>query len=134
MAIRFRQLFEDAYDPARVRIVRLEHPVSFYRDLGEHCLANYYADHYPFDGNETVGLEERVSFEMGRLDSGPVRIQGFIEMGYDIYTKPCTHWVKDGLEKRVTPSTAWQRVGKNAEMTAWATTSPEGAMIQLWPI
>jgi hypothetical protein len=61
-----------------------------------------------------------------RLDGGfgsQENVDWLIEMGYDIYTKPCNHWVKDGLEKRVTTSTAWQRVGKNAEMTAWATTS-----------
>jgi len=76
---RFRQLFDAGYDPARVRIVRLENPLSFYRELGEHCLANYYADHYPFDADETLGVEERVLFDVGELASGPVRLQGFVD-------------------------------------------------------
>lgn len=76
---RFRQLFDDGYDPARVRIVRLEHPLGFYRELGEHCLANYYADHYPFDRDETLGVEERVLFDLGDTAAGPVRVQGFID-------------------------------------------------------
>jgi putative RecB family exonuclease len=76
---RFRQLFDDGYDPSRVRIIRVEQPLAFYRELGEHCLANYYADHYPFDRDETVGIEERVLFDVGRIDSGPVQLQGFID-------------------------------------------------------
>jgi putative RecB family exonuclease len=76
---RFRQLFDDAYDGERVRIARIENDLGFYRELGEHCLANYYADHYPFDSDETVALEERVEFAVGDLDSGPVRLQGFVD-------------------------------------------------------
>lgn len=76
---RYRKLFDEAYDPERIHIVRLEHPLSFYRDLGEHCLSNYYADHYPFDRDETLGLEERVLFDVGEAPSGPVRIQGFVD-------------------------------------------------------
>jgi RecB family exonuclease len=76
---RYRQLFDDAYDPQRVRVVRVEQPLAFYRELGEHCLSNYYADHYPFDQGETLGLEERVLFLLGETQSGPVRLQGFID-------------------------------------------------------
>ena len=76
---RYRQLFDDAHDADRVRVVRLEESVASYRELGEHCLANYYADHYPFDGDETLGLEQRVEFELGSLPSGRVRMQGFID-------------------------------------------------------
>ena len=76
---RYRQLFDDGYDPQRIRIVRVEQPLAFYRELGEHCLANYYADHYPFDRDETLGLEERVLFDLGEAPSGPVRLQGFVD-------------------------------------------------------
>jgi putative RecB family exonuclease len=76
---RFRQLFDAGYDAERVRIARLENDLGFYRELGEHCLANYYADHYPFDADETVALEERLLFDVGHLDSGPVRLQGFVD-------------------------------------------------------
>jgi putative RecB family exonuclease len=76
---RYDQLFEEAFDPRRVRIVRRENPVQFYRDLGEQCLVNYYRAHYPFDADETLGLEERIHFELARREDGPVHIQGFID-------------------------------------------------------
>jgi putative RecB family exonuclease len=76
---RYRQLFQDAHDPERVRIVRLEESLDSYLELGEHCLRNYYHDHYPFDRDETLGLEQRVEFSLGDLPSGPVRVQGFID-------------------------------------------------------
>ena len=77
---RYRQIFDDRYDEKRIRIVRRENPLSFYRELGDHCLANYYHDHYPFDSTETLGLEEHVGFELGEPDaSGPARIQGYVD-------------------------------------------------------
>jgi putative RecB family exonuclease len=76
---RYAQLFDDAYDPGRVRIVRDEHPLSFYRDLGQDCLANYYRGHYPFDRDETLGLEERVLFDLGEVAGTAVRFQGIID-------------------------------------------------------
>jgi len=77
---RYRQMFDDRYDEKRVRIVRRENPLSFYRELGDHCLANYYHDHYPFDATETLGLEEHVGFELGEPDaSGPAHIQGYVD-------------------------------------------------------
>jgi putative RecB family exonuclease len=76
---RYRQLFDDGYHADKIRIARLENDLRFYRDLGEHCLANYYADHYPFDRDETVAVEERLEFHLGDLDSGPVRLQGFVD-------------------------------------------------------
>lgn len=77
---RYRQLFDERYDPKRVRIVRRENPLSFYRELGDHCLTNYYHDHYPFDGTETLGLEEHVRFELGNIDAtDPIYIQGYVD-------------------------------------------------------
>jgi len=72
---RFQQMFAEAYDAARVRIVREGTPVDFYRGLGEQCLANYYREHYPFDRDETLALEEHVSFDLG----GGYALQGFID-------------------------------------------------------
>lgn len=43
----------------------------------------------------------------------------FIEMGYEVYTKPYSHQVPPALRQRVTPEMQWQRVGANAEMVAW---------------
>jgi putative RecB family exonuclease len=76
---RYRQLFDQAHDDERVRIVRLEESLASYRELGEHCLSNYYYDHYPFDGEQTLGLEQRLDFALGRLPSGPVRVRGFVD-------------------------------------------------------
>jgi putative RecB family exonuclease len=76
---RYRQLFRDTHDAERVRIVRLEETLESYVALGEHCLSNYYYDHYPFDGEETLGIEQRLDFSLGELPSGPVRVQGFVD-------------------------------------------------------
>ena len=74
---RYQQLFDDAYDSRRVRIVREGLNLDFYRELGENCLANYYHEHYPFDADETLALEEHVRFS---LDSeGEYRMQGFVD-------------------------------------------------------
>ena len=76
---RYQQLFDDGYDEKRIRIVRRENPLHFYRELGEHCLANYYHEHYPFDADQTLGTEEHVVFELGRIDGAAIKIQGFID-------------------------------------------------------
>jgi len=73
---RFQQMFAEAYDASRVRIAREGTPLDFYRALGEQCLANYYHEHYPFDRDETLALEERVSFELG---NDRYVVQGFVD-------------------------------------------------------
>jgi hypothetical protein len=58
-----------------------------------------------------------------RLDAGfgsADNIALLIEMGYDIYTKPQSHWVTDNLKQAVSDETQWVRVGDNAEMIAWS--------------
>jgi RecB family exonuclease len=72
---RFQQMFAEAYDASRVRIAREGTPLDFYRGLGEQCLANYYQEHYPFDRDETLALEEHVSFELG----GGYAVRGFVD-------------------------------------------------------
>jgi len=74
---RFQQLFDEAYDAGSVRIVREGTPLAFYREIGERCLANYYRDHYPFDREETIGLEEHVRIDLD--DDGRYRLQGFVD-------------------------------------------------------
>jgi putative RecB family exonuclease len=74
---RFQQMFAEAYDARRVRIAREGTPLDFYRELGEQCLANYYREHYPFDRDETLALEERVSFDLGA--GGRYAVQGFVD-------------------------------------------------------
>jgi putative RecB family exonuclease len=76
--MRFRQLWTDGYDAARVRFARPELEQSFYLAQGDRCLENYYRAHYPFEGDETLGIEERVEFELGP-DARPVRFQGVMD-------------------------------------------------------
>ncbi len=74
---RYHQLFDEHYDAERVRIVKRGTDVAFYRELGTRCLHNYYRHHYPFDAGETLGLEERVLFDLD--ESGQYRVQGIID-------------------------------------------------------
>lgn len=65
-----------------------------------------------------------------RLDGGFAsyeNIAWLIEMGYDIYLKAHTAAVRDRLLATVTPETVWQRVGGNAELTAWSATTVAAA-------
>lgn len=74
---RFRILWDEAFDPARVSIARAENDVAFYREIGERCLRNHYRRHYPFDADETLGVEQRVTFALD--DGGRFRMQGVVD-------------------------------------------------------
>jgi putative RecB family exonuclease len=74
---RFRADWERHFDPRRVRIVRAENPPDVYRENGERCLANHYRRHYPFDREETLGIEAHVAFPLD--DAGRYRMQGFVD-------------------------------------------------------
>ncbi len=74
---RYHRLFEEGYDAERVRIVREGTPVEFYRQTGERCLTTYYRRHYPFDGDETLGIEQRVTFALD--EKREYRFQGIID-------------------------------------------------------
>jgi hypothetical protein len=67
-----------------------------------------------------------------RLDGGFAsyeNIAWLIEMGYDVYLKSRAAAVRDHLLAAVTPETVWQRVGSNAELTAWPATTVGDAFI-----
>jgi hypothetical protein len=69
--------------------------------------------------NATNPLPIRAIF---RLDAGfgtRENLALWIEMGYDVYTKPYSNWLTARLKRRVNPKTTWMQVGKNAEMVAW---------------
>lgn len=58
-----------------------------------------------------------------RLDAGfgaYHNIALLVEMGYEVYTKPHSHKVTQALRSKTTETSAWARVGANAEMIAWA--------------
>jgi hypothetical protein len=57
-----------------------------------------------------------------RLDGGfgsGANVALLVEMGYEVYTKAKNHHVVRSLRRRVSPSTSWTRVGRNAEMVSW---------------
>lgn len=74
---RFQANWGEAYDAERIRIVRSELDSSFYREIGVRSLRNFYRRYYPFDGEETLGIEERVSFALDT--AGTYRMQGVID-------------------------------------------------------
>ena len=74
---RYRTLWDEHFDEERIRIAREGTPVEFYRELGERCLRNYYTRNYPFDGDETLGLEQHVRFSLD--EKGDYRLQGFVD-------------------------------------------------------
>ncbi len=74
---RYLALFREQFDPARIRRVRTELPPSFYQQLGERCLENYYRRNYPFDADETLGVEERLRFSLDA--AGNYRFQGVVD-------------------------------------------------------
>jgi putative RecB family exonuclease len=74
---RYQKLWEETYDGERVRIIREGTPLSFYRGLGEQCLRSYYSRHYPFDEDETLGIEKRVVFPLD--GAGEYKMQGIID-------------------------------------------------------
>jgi putative RecB family exonuclease len=73
---RFRALWEESFEPDQVRIVREGHSVEHYLEIGERCLRQFYRLHYPFDADETLGLEERVQY---RDPEHGYRVQGFVD-------------------------------------------------------
>lgn len=75
--LRYNALFDENYDAERVRVVREETPIDEYRGNGERGLSNYYRKHYPFDADETLGVEQRITFDLD--GSGRYRILGFVD-------------------------------------------------------
>jgi len=74
---RYNALFDEHYDAERVRIVKSENSPDDYRANGERSLSNYYRRHYPFDADETLGIEEHVVFELD--EAGRYGIQGYVD-------------------------------------------------------
>jgi putative RecB family exonuclease len=74
---RYNAFWDEHYDDKRVVVARKGTPVSQYRRLGERCLEYYYQGHHPFDGDKTLGVEEKVSFDLDGRSEYP--FQGFID-------------------------------------------------------
>ncbi len=67
--------------------------------------------------SEPVEAEFRLDAGFGTYEN----VALLIEMGYDLYTKPHSHKVVTYLKGLVDDTTAWTRVGANAELVAWPT-------------
>lgn len=74
---RFATEWDRHFDRERIRITRADSEEEDYRQNGERCLSNYYRRRYPFDSEETLGLEARVAFSLD--EAGRYRIQGFVD-------------------------------------------------------
>jgi putative RecB family exonuclease len=74
---RYHADWEETFAPESIRIVRKEKTADFYRKTGEQCLQNFYERHAPFNRSKTLGLEEKVIFDLD--EAGEVQIQGFID-------------------------------------------------------
>jgi len=74
---RFRAEWAEHFDAERVRVVRAEMPVESYAELGERCLGNHYRRQYPFDRDETLGIEAHVAFSLDGDER--YRIQGYVD-------------------------------------------------------
>lgn len=74
---RFHALWDEHFDAVRISIARSESDAAFYRETGERCLRSHYRRHYPFDSDETLGVEQRVAFPLDA--DGRYRMQGVID-------------------------------------------------------
>jgi putative RecB family exonuclease len=74
---RYQANFDAQFDADRVRIAREGTEVVEYRRSGARCLENYYRRNYPFDGDETLGLEKPIRFALD--EDGHYRLRGIID-------------------------------------------------------
>ncbi len=74
---RYHALFDEHLDESRLRIVKRGMKLDDYRQLGVDCLTHFYQRHYPFDQDETLGIEHRVVFHLD--DEKRYGLQGIID-------------------------------------------------------
>jgi len=74
---RYHAMWDEAFDPERVRVVRSGTGPDLYRTIGARCTENFYRGHYPFDGEESLGIEEKVQFDLDA--AGRYRMRGVVD-------------------------------------------------------
>lgn len=74
---RYEANFDAGYNPEKIRIVRSNLSRSHYRTMGATGIENYYRRHYPFDGEETLGLERPIRLTID--SAGQYRIRGIVD-------------------------------------------------------
>ncbi len=72
----YRRVWRDHWSE-KITIVKKEYSADHYRQVGERCLVGYYRRYEPFDGGQTLGLEDRV--ELSLDPSGRYQLQGYID-------------------------------------------------------
>lgn len=71
-----------------IRVIKKEYTPEDYRKKGRKCLGDYYRHYHPFDQGRTIGIEERVSVELGRgrtLAGFIDRLVSLDEVTYEIH-------------------------------------------------
>jgi len=113
---RYNALFDEHYDASRVRIVKTENSPDDYRANGELSLSNYYRRHYPFDADETLGLEEHVVFDLD--ESGRYGIQGYVDRisrtrdgSIEIHDYKTSRWVPNQAKIDADRQLAFYQIG-----------------------
>lgn len=74
------QYYDDLWDDRwhdGVRVIKKSYTADHYREVGRKCIADYYAEHYPFDQTRTVALEHLVFFPLD--DDEHYWIRGIID-------------------------------------------------------
>jgi putative RecB family exonuclease len=74
---RYHEWFRERFDARRVRIVREGTELEGYRAAGARGIQNYYRRHYPFDRDETLGLEHAIRFALD--PDGRYALRGIID-------------------------------------------------------
>jgi len=74
---RYEIMWDEGYDPGRVRVVRQGTEPDLYRAIGARCTENFYRRHYPFDLDESVGIEEQVRVALD--PAGHYQLRGVID-------------------------------------------------------
>jgi len=113
---RYNVLFDEHFDAERVRIVKTENSPDDYRANGERSLSNYYRRHYPFDADETLGLEEHVVFDLDA--AGRYGIQGYVDRisrtrdgTIEIHDYKTSRWIPNQAEIDANRQLAFYQIG-----------------------
>lgn len=72
----FDDLWDDRWHDG-IKVVKKAYSADHYREIGRKCIADYYAEHYPFDRARTVALEHLVFFPLD--DDEHYWIRGIID-------------------------------------------------------
>ena len=123
---RFRTDWEEQFQAERVRIVRAENPPEVYRENGERCLGNHYRRNYPFDRDESLGIEQHVGFALD--GDGRYRVRGIIDRvvraadgALEIHDYKTGRWVPSQQELDQDRQLALYQIGVEARYESTAT-------------